>query len=419
MSTQVQTLKGFRDFLPEQMIIRQKVINTLKEVFESYGFRPIETPSVEYASTLLKKYGEEADKLVYTFQDKGKRDVGLIYDLTVPTAKVLALYQNNISLPFKRYQIQRVWRADNTQKGRYREITMCDFDIFGVSSPLADAEIIAVINTALLRLGLSNFTIKINSRKILFTILEKLGINDEEQKFSVLQSIDKLDKKTKEEVEQELLEKNISKEKIAELFQMLDAAKPDDDPDLLKVFQNSQELGVKQRSPDQAGYTFVPYLVRGLNYYTGTIYETVVDEPKIGSVTGGGRYDHLVSMLGGPDIPAVGSTLGLDRIIDVVQELNLLGGTSTITQALVTVFEGFEKQSMAVAKELRTNGINTELYLKNDALDKQLKYANKQKIPYAIIIGADEAANNTVKLKDMRTGEQQALPLSELIKKLT
>lgn len=419
MSTQVQTLKGFRDFLPEQMIVRQKVINTLKEVFESYGFQPIETPSVEYASTLLKKYGEEADKLVYTFQDKGKRDVGLIYDLTVPTAKVLALYQNNISLPFKRYQIQRVWRADNTQKGRYREITMCDFDIFGVSSPMADAEIIAVINTALLRLGLSNFTIKINSRKILFTILEKLGINDEEQKFSVLQSIDKLDKKTREEVEQELLEKNISKEKIGELFQMLDAAKPDDDPDLLKVFQTSEQLGVKQRTTDQVGYTFVPYLVRGLNYYTGTIYETVVDEPKIGSVTGGGRYDHLVSMLGGPDIPAVGSTLGLDRIIDVVQELNLLGGTSTITKVLVTVFEGYEKQSIATAQELRKNDINTELYLKNDNLDKQLKYANKLNIPYVVVIGSDEAAINKVKLKDMRTGEQQALSLSELIKKLT
>jgi len=419
MSTQVQTLKGFRDFLPEQMIIRQKVINTLKEVFESYGFLPIETPSVEYASTLLKKYGDEADKLVYTFEDKGKREVGLIYDLTVPTAKVLALYQNNISLPFKRYQIQRVWRADNTQKGRYREITMCDFDIFGVSSPMADAEIIAVINAALLRLKINNFTIKINSRKILFTILEKLGINDEEQKFSVLQSIDKLDKKTKEEVEQELLEKNISKEKIAELFQMLDAAKPEDDPDLLRVFQNAQELGVKQRSSDQAGYTFVPYLVRGLNYYTGTIFETVVDEPKIGSVTGGGRYDHLVSMLGGPDIPAVGSTLGLDRIIDVVEELNLLSTTSTITKALITVFEGYEQQSKATAKELRMNGINTELYLKNDALDKQLKYANKLKIPYAIIIGADEAASNTVKLKNMKTGEQQALSLSELVKKLT
>jgi histidyl-tRNA synthetase len=296
---------------------------------------------------------------------------------------------------------------------------MCDFDIFGVSSPMADAEIIAVINAALLRLKINNFTIKINSRKILFTILEKLGINDEEQKFSVLQSIDKLDKKTKEEVEQELLEKNISKEKIAELFQMLDAAKPEDDPDLLRVFQNAQELGVKQRSSDQAGYTFVPYLVRGLNYYTGTIFETVVDEPKIGSVTGGGRYDHLVSMLGGPDIPAVGSTLGLDRIIDVVEELNLLSTTSTITKALVTVFEGYEQQSKATAKELRMNGINTELYLKNDALDKQLKYANKLKIPYAIIIGADEAASNTVKLKNMKTGEQQALSLSELVKKLT
>lgn len=415
MQNTVSTLKGFRDFLPEQMAERQQVINTLKGVFELFGFLPLETPSIEYASTLLKKYGEEADKLVYTFKDKGLRDVGLIYDLTVPTAKVLALYQNSITLPFKRYQIQRVWRADNTQKGRYREITMCDFDIFGVSSPVADAEIIAVLYESLTRLGINNFTIKINSRKILFSILEKIGITNEQEKFAVLQSIDKLDKKTKEEVEAELKEKKLSKEKINELFQLLDSARPEDDPLLSPILNASKNLGVRKRSQFESGYRFVPYLVRGLNYYTGTIFETVVDEPKIGSVTGGGRYDHLVSMLGGPDIPAVGSTLGLDRIIDVVSELNLLQKKSAAATVLVCVFEGYQEQAMQTVTALRSKGIKAELYLKVESIDKQLRYANKLGIGYVVMIGADEVANTVVKLKNMQTGEQKTLPMERVI----
>src|SRR4030042_6876894 len=185
MAKQTQTLKGFRDFLPEEMAIRQKVIDTLKEVFESYGYAPLETPSLEYAETLLGKYGDEADKLVYTFKDKGDRQIGLIYDLTVPASKVLALYSQNISLPFKRYQIQRIWRAEKPQKGRYREVLQCDVDSFGTTSPLADAEIIAIISQCLKKLNFKKFTIRINSRQVLFKLMKDLGINQEKKQLAL------------------------------------------------------------------------------------------------------------------------------------------------------------------------------------------------------------------------------------------
>src|SRR3989344_5484034 len=216
-----QTLKGFRDFLPEEMKIRNAVINACREVFESFGFDPLETPTLEYASTLLEKYGDEADRLVYTFKDKGDRNVGLIYDLTVPTAKVLAMYPGKIQLPFKRYQMQMVWRADKPQKGRYREFAQCDIDIFGVKSPLADAEILAVTYTLLTTLGFKNFTIKLNSRTILFNLLKKAGIADKKQQLSVLQTIDKLDKKSKQEVSAELGKKGLENSRIKKVFSLL------------------------------------------------------------------------------------------------------------------------------------------------------------------------------------------------------
>jgi len=196
MNNKAQLLKGFRDFLPEQMRVRNYVLSVMEEVFESFGFEPLETPSLEYTQTLLGKYGQETDRLVYTFKDKGNRDVGLIYDLTVSASRVLAYYKDRIKLPFKRYQIQKVWREDRPQKGRYREFTQCDFDIFGTASPLADAEIVAIIFEVLRRLKLEKFVIRINSRQVLFSMLEKLGIKEAKQQQAVLQSIDKLDKKS-------------------------------------------------------------------------------------------------------------------------------------------------------------------------------------------------------------------------------
>ncbi|PJE69045.1 histidine--tRNA ligase, partial [Candidatus Shapirobacteria bacterium CG10_big_fil_rev_8_21_14_0_10_38_14] len=327
-----QTLKGFRDFLPEDMVIRQKVINTLKAVFESYGFEPVETPSLEYSSTLLGKYGKDADKMVYTFRDKGGRKVGLIYDLTVPISKVLALYSGKIPLPFRRYQIQRIWRAENPQKGRYREILQCDIDSFGVTSPLADAEIIAIIYSCLKALDFKKFTIKINSRQVLFKLMGDLNITQKDQQLSILRTIDKLGKQTEKEVKTELEQKGLLGKKIEKLFSLIKSAKPD--KNLKQLFNYLNNFGI-----DEKFYRFDPTLVRGLDYYTGPVFETYVEKPKIGSITGGGRFDNLIANLGGPNTPATGTTIGLDRICDVIKEQNLWPEISpNLNKVLVTVF---------------------------------------------------------------------------------
>lgn len=408
-----QTLKGFRDFLPQEMSLRLNILAIMRKVFESFGFQPLETPSIEYSSTLLEKYGEEADKLVYTFKDKGDRDVGLIYDLTVPTAKVLSIYQQEITLPFKRYQIQRVWRAEKPQKGRYREFTQCDIDIFGVSSPLADAEIIAVISEVLRKLGIEKFTMNVNSRKILFKILEKVGIIAKNQQFSVLQSIDKLDKKSKEDITTELKSKGLDESLISKLYAAIEGAKLEDDPILSQVLSYAKAQGAEN-------VNFVPYMVRGLNYYTGTIYEALIDGISLGSVAGGGRYDSLVSLLGGPDIPAVGTTFGLDRLVDASRELNIASQNLTNTKVLVTVFNDETiDQSLSVLTELRSADIAAEMYLAPEKkFEKQIKYADRNNIPYLVIIGPEEISKNIVKLKDLKTREQKELSIKELISKL-
>ena len=324
-----QNLKGFRDFLPEQARVRRYVQNVLEQTFQSFGFEPLQTPSLEYASTLLGKYGEEADKLVYTFPDKGDRKVGLIYDLTVPSSKVLGMYQNEIKLPFKRYQIQRVWRAEKPQKSRYREFTQCDIDIFGSPSPIADAEIIAVIYKSLKNLKFEEFVIRLNSREVLFQILEEAGIGEKKEQLSVLQSLDKSDKISPEEVQTELEKKGFSAEQINNIFSALKKAKPDEN--LVTILDLLPKYGVAP------GYVeFDPSLSRGLDYYTGPIFETKVTRPAIGSITGGGRYDNLVEALGGPATPATGTTLGLDRICDVIFEQNLLW--MKVIQHLINIF---------------------------------------------------------------------------------
>ncbi len=397
--TPTQTLKGFRDFLPQQMTIRSRVINTLKQVFESYGFTELQTPTLEYAEVLKGKYGEEAEKLMYLFKDQGGREVGLKYDLTVPLARVMAQYPE-IAKPFKRYQIQPAFRAENTQKGRYREFHQCDIDTVGTSSLYADAEILAVISDCLKALEFADFTIRINSRKILAQITDSPF---------VLQSLDKLDKKSQEEVKTELIEKGLSDSEISEIFNKLKSVNID--ADLQQVMDLAQKLGV-------TNLRFDPTLVRGLDYYTGTIFETVVTEPKIGSITGGGRYDNLIKSLGGPDLPAVGTTLGLDRICDVIEELNLWPNISpTPTQILVTVFNSeLFNQSLELSRYLRTSGVNVELFADKDAkLEKQVKYASTKGIPYVAFIGPEEVAKNVVKIKNMLTGEQKQLNIQECL----
>ena len=407
-----QTLKGFRDILPEKMRIRNYVLSIFKDVFESFGFEPLETPSLEYATTLLGKYGEEADRLVYRFKDRGGREVAMPYDLTVPVSKVLAMYQNKIPLPFKRYQIQRVWRAEKPQKERYREILQCDVDIFGVASPLADAEIIAVIYNVLGKLGFKKFTTRINSRQALFKMLENADL-PEKMWLTTLQTLDKIDRKGNASVKNELTEKGLSEEKAAGIISYWTALKPqENDESLVEIENYLKLLGV-----DQNSYKFDPTLVRGLDYYTGPIFETVVEKPKIGSITGGGRYDRLIAQLGGPETPATGTTIGLDRICDVISELGLLEKElEPAAQALITIFSPeLLGESIKLTNQLRAEGVNINLYPDPETrLDKQLKYADRGGIPYAIILGPQEIEKGQATIKNMETGEQLLVPTDNI-----
>lgn len=399
MSTsKTQTLKGFRDFLPRDCGVRNYVKNICIETFELFGFQALETPTLEYASVLKGKYGEEADKLIYSFTDKGDREVGMRYDLTVPTCRVLSTYK--LPLPFKRYQIQAVWRADNTQKGRYREFIQCDFDTFGIKSPLVDAEIIAVIYNVLKRLNFKKYKIKINSRELLKNIPN-----------TILQSIDKIDKIGENGVINELKEKGIKSDEINSTLDYIKTVQPDDY--LKQVFSCLDSFNI----PKEA-YVFDPSMVRGLDYYTGIIFETYVEEPKIGSITGGGRYDNLVKTLGGPDTPAVGSSIGFERIIDCILELNLIPEISnTKTKIMVSNFDQTDKE-LELLNLLRDNNIASTYYFAPDKLGKQITYADNLDIEYIAIIGENEAKENKVTLKNLKTKEQKTINNEQLIKEI-
>ncbi len=404
-----QTLKGFRDFLPSDMYVRNYVKNTLTELFETCGFQPLETPALEYSSVLKGKYGSETDdKLGYFFKDNGDREIGLRYDLTVPTSKVLAIYSNQIPLPFRRYQVQPVWRAENTQKGRYREFIQCDIDIFGTSSPIADAEIISIIYQGVKKLGFKNATIKINSRIVLSSILSQSGVAECQN--SVLQSLDKLDKIGENGVKDELISKGLSDIQIDQIFKYIKQAQPDENLqqvlDLLKSFNIPQEA-----------YVFDPTLVRGCDYYTGTIFEVQVPEAN-GSIGGGGRYDNLVATLGGPQIPAVGFSFGFERVVDVIKELQLLPQTKVNKTKILVANLGPETQTniLKLVSILRDQNISSNIYPDADKLGKQIKYALSLGIPYLAIIGTDEAKNNQITLKNLTTSEQTLVSESDLIK---
>jgi histidyl-tRNA synthetase len=407
----LQTLKGFRDLMPEDMSVRNEIVERLKRVFEKYGFSELQTPALEYEEVLLGKYGEAAEKLMYLFKDPGGRGVGLKYDLTVPLARVVAIYQN-LPKPFKRYQIQPVWRAESPQKGRYREFWQCDVDIVDSSSPIADAEIIAVINDSLKALDFAEYEIKINSRKVLFSLMEKADI-PENKWLETIRVLDKLGKKEKDEIEKELSEKGFSSEQIENIFSSLEKSKPDEH--LERVIEFAKTLGVKDE------LVFDPNLARGLDYYTGPIFESVVEKPEVGSVTGGGRYDNLLKDLGGPDLPATGTTIGLDRVAEVIKEKNLWPDLATIpTKILVTIFsQELLEKALSVASMLRKEGINTEVFEDEEArLEKQLKYADKKDIPWAIIVGPEEAKAKKVVLKNLKTGDQETLEIQSAIKKI-
>ncbi|MBP9719428.1 MAG: histidine--tRNA ligase [Candidatus Levybacteria bacterium] len=400
-----QTLKGFRDFLPEEAKKRQYVMSTLRGVFETFGFNPLETPALEYEEILLGKYGEEGDKLMYRFTDNGDRKVALRYDQTVPFSRVVAQYANTLPMPFKRYQMQNVWRAENTQKGRFREFLQCDADIVGSSSPLADAEVLAVAAKAIKSLGFKNFKILINDRST-FAGLPVAAII----------AVDKLKKIGPEGVVNELLGKGIAKnsEEASQILKDIEEKQPTDR--LQEIFSLIETMGV---TPQQ--YEYSPTLARGLDYYTGLIFEIEIDGYTVGSVCGGGRYDKLIGMFAGKDIPAVGFAFGFDRLMEALSEQNLFPSDLQTTKVLVTIFSPeLQDISVQATSSLRAKNINTELYLEKDAkMEKQLKYANQKGIPYVVIIGPEEAEKNVVKMKDMNTGEQKTMTVEEALSKLS
>ncbi len=409
--TLLQTPKGFRDFLPTEARARQFVAAKVREVFELFGFEPLETPTIEYASVILGKYGEEADKLVFRFTDRGERELALRYDQTVPTARVLAQYQNQLPRYFRRYQIQNVFRADKPQKGRFREFTQCDIDIFGSTDPVADAEIVACTYFAFANVGYPTITLALNDRKILFEILEQFATS-EVSALSIIQSVDKLDKTTEDAVMAELVKKGLSQTSATDALAAIRAATPTEN--LTKILEAAQALGVPK-----SALQFMPTLARGLDYYTGMIFEVILPDYQLGSFGGGGRYDNLIRELGGTDTPAVGIAFGFDRMVEAAQALNLVPQAAQTTHVLVTIFsEETITRSLNVASKLRLAGIATEVIPSVEKLDKQLKYADRKGIPYVVIQGPEEVGKNVVKLKDMKAQTQEELTIEDVIEKL-
>lgn len=411
MSTTPQVLKGFRDLLPAEKRKRDYVEATIKTVFERFGFEPLETPTLEYAELLLGKYGQEADKLVYTFEDRGERRIGLRYDQTVPTARVLANYQNDIPKYFRRYQIQNVFRADKPQKGRYREFTQCDCDIFGSTSPLADAEILAVYYSVYQALGIDSIQLEINDRQTLLTTLSPLA-TPEVSVFSIVQSIDKLDKQTPKEVSTELVSKGLSESAATTALSEIEKAEMSNN--LRSIVEMAVALGIPR-----SALVFNPKLARGLDYYTGLIFEGKIPEYSVGSVGAGGRYDNLVKDLSGLEMPAVGFGLGFDRTVEAADQLGLIPTDNVGTQVLVTIFdEALITASLETATQLRAAGIKTEVYPAIDKLGKQFKLADQKRIPYVVIIGQEELAQKKVMLKNMQSGDQTLVTVAEIVTQL-
>jgi len=419
--------RGMRDFLPQKMLQRQYVVGAIERVFQRFGFEPLQTPVLELRETLMGKYGEEAEKLIYDAKHReGKEDLSLRYDLTVPLTRVVATYPEIVK-PFKRYQIAPVFRAERPQKGRYREFFQCDADIVGSKSMLADAEILAMIYAALQTLGFKSFVTKINNRKILTGIGQYAGVPNE-MLGGLYRSIDKLDKIGADGVREEMAKGQIPANVTDRMMGLL-ALPPNAFGELKELIGNIpvaleglnelEQLAtfLGDSGVPRANYQFDFAMVRGLAYYTGPIYETVVTEPKIGSLTGGGRYDELIGLFTHQSIPTTGTSFGIERIIDVMDELAMYPARigKTVTQILVTVFNrDLVGTSIRVANELRAAGINTELALDADGLGKQLKYAAAKAIPFALIIGPDENAAHQATLRDLASGQQTLIAQKEL-----
>jgi histidyl-tRNA synthetase len=452
-STKTQPARGMRDFLPAEVRKREYVIGVIKQVYERYGFEPLETPAVENIETLLGKYGEEGNQLIFKILKRGEHektgeaDLALRYDLTVPLARVVAQYQNELPKFFKRYQIQPVWRADRPARGRFREFYQCDVDVLGSKSMAVEAEICAAASDALVALGFNDFTIRLNHRQALAAVLNNAGVSAEKHDDALI-ALDKLDKIGPEGVEKEFQARAIGEAVGKSLLGFFTALRSlehaaeiaaGEDPSMKRAALNNAILGrlVEAAGDNEAGARGVselqsivsfarasgaasrikldPSLARGLSYYTGAIMEINVDG--IGSLGGGGRYDNLVGMFLGKDVPACGFSLGLERIIVVMTERHMFpaGLISSPADVMVTIWnEDSTGESIALASELRSKGLRVDLYPEADKMGKQFKYASARGIPFVAIIGDDERGRGEVAIKDMKSGEQRSVKRDEV-----
>ena len=448
--------KGTRDFSPVEMAKRNYIFNTIREVYSLYGYQQIETPSMENLSTLMGKYGEEGDKLLFKILDSGNflADVkpeelqdggtarlaaricekGLRYDLTVPFARFVVMHQSELAFPFKRYQIQPVWRADRPQKGRYREFFQCDADVVGSDSLLNEVELIQIIEEVFRRFGV-RVAIKMNNRKILAGIAEVIGAP--ELLVDITVAIDKLDKIGLDNVNAELREKGLNEEQIAKLQPIIKLEGSNEEKlATIKKALATSEIGVKgveelewilakhnqlASANENSRLDIDLTLARGLNYYTGAIFEVKALDVEIGSITGGGRYDNLTGVFGMPGMSGVGISFGADRIYDVLNQLDLYPQeTLRATQVLFVTFGEAEMDyALPLLTQLRQHGISAEIYPEAGAkMKKQMGYANQKQIPFVAVIGGDEVANGEVSLKNMITGEQTKVKCAELVSQL-
>ncbi|MBC6368280.1 histidine--tRNA ligase [Algoriphagus sp. AK58] len=445
--------KGTRDFGPIQMARRNFILDTIKDTFQLFGYQQIETPAMENLTTLTGKYGDEGDQLLFKILNSGDflkevtasdlengsggvlnkvSEKGLRYDLTVPFARYVVMNRNELTFPFKRYQIQPVWRADRPQKGRYREFYQCDADVVGTDSLVCEAEIILMIRRVFTKLGLENYGIKINNRKILTGIAEAIGESGKEGPLCV--AIDKLDKIGWEKVKEELIQRGFGLQSIQNLsplvglesdlkgkIEFLKSFLKDSETGLKGVSELEEVFGILEKMGENLDYVdFDIMLARGLSYYTGAIFEVKVYGVSIGSVSGGGRYDNLTGVFGLPGVSGVGFSFGVDRLYDVLEELQLFPAENLNgTQLLLTYFDqkGFE-YALSVLNQFRKAGIKSEIYPDQAKIKKQLEFATKKEIPFVGICGDNEINSGTISIKNLVTGEQETLSLENAVSKL-
>jgi histidyl-tRNA synthetase len=425
-----RVLKGFRDYLPQVMLVRERFMETARRVFRSYGFSPIDTPALEYAEILLGKGGEESDKQLFRFRDQGDRDVAMRFDLTVPLARFAAQHSHEVGLPFKRYHLGPVWRGENTQKGRYREFMQCDFDTIGTTSSAADLETLLVIHDLLIALGFERFTIRVNNRLVLNGLLQTLGLAD--KTVGVLRSLDKLAKIGPDNVAQELVDR-VGLD-IAQAKRVLSIARADVTLDELDAALSDSELGREGATRLRtmfatAAAAGIPAdrlaldvsIARGLDYYTGTIYETFLsDLPGIGSICSGGRYDNLAGLFTKEKLPGVGASLGLDRLLAAMEELQMMSAAATPAQVLIAYFDASRLGDYhRLARELRQQGFGVEVFPESTGLGKQLKYADRKGHRVALIAGSQEFAEGVWQVKDLKSGSATKVPATELANAIT